>query len=310
MKKIDDKTLLALQKHSDDKLKKLSVVFMVFAVVLAIPSFFIMPYGIIFLLIALFFFFNGKNFRDVVKYRNDPNYIPPADPAKKPDPVPDGQMNYDLFDDVTPHGVLKYQYENNIFFLHKENFQRVVGMGGKQIGFIFEEDNPVDPKAVKICTMTGDEIGYVNKGQTQDMLHDWERKGWEFAGYINKYSVEDQTATYKIGFYRPLDTFDSKDFRLTKISKKVTDDDYYSRFSALGRCKEGDIVRIEYSDYDDTFIVLEQESFSTHEIGELPASVEKFIDGRPYDKLIGVIHDIEADDPEEPASATVTVYII
>lgn len=316
MKKINSKTVKALEKFSDKQLKTYSVVFFIFAVVIAVISCFIMPIGILFLLLALAIFFASNNYRKVQKYRQNPEAfevaeLPSQTQPQKSVPVPDGQMNYDLFDNVTPHGVLMYQYENNIYFLHPENFECVIGMGGKQIGFSFEEENPADPRAVMICTPTGDEIGYVNKGQMLDMLHDWDRKGWEFAGYINNYSEADRKATYKIGFYRPLDTFESKKIRLTKILKKPTDGHILSRFDCLSACSDGDIVQITHYDYSDSYVVTRQIHFSIDELGELPTqAVENLIDGRDYKMLVGVLANVEVDDLDETVSANVIVYFI
>lgn len=117
--------------------------------------------------------------------------------------VYDGTRDIDLLPEEFEDYKLKYSYERDICFIDKANFDKVVGHAGEQLTFEFEEDNPYDEKAVKIL-LNDEHIGYVYKGQTQDMIHDWVRKDWELAAHVDRYFPDEKRATYKIGFYVPM----------------------------------------------------------------------------------------------------------
>ena len=112
----------------------------------------------------------------------------------------DGKRDLDLLPSVNDGYILKYSYERDICFIDKSNIYLVEGHSGHQVEFEKEPDNPHDNNAVKI-NLNGVTLGYVYRGQTQDMINDWIDRQWPTCAYINRYNIEEGTATYKVGFY-------------------------------------------------------------------------------------------------------------
>lgn len=207
--------------------------------------------------------------------------------------IPDGEMNYDILDDVVNGYYLKYQYENNLFV---QNFAPIVGNGGENIKLAPEPENQYDSETIA-AYLNGEKIAYIYKGQTRDMIHDWIKRDWLMIAYINKYNKSERTATYKIGFYKPLETFENHEYRLIKISKKA-DEFGMSRYDNISCLSEGDEVTV-----DDDLIVYDIAS----EIGELPKSAEGFIES--CQETVAILSEMD-EDYDEKITAKVTVYKI
>lgn len=203
--------------------------------------------------------------------------------------VPDGQMNYNLFDDIAENSILSYEYETE-FFLIENAMEHIKGNGGKGVRFIQEKDNPHDSAAVAIY-LNDHKIGYIYRGGIQDMTNDWIERNHFFIGYINKYSVAEKKATIKIGFYKPLDSYPSIEVKLTKTNQKV--DANTTRKDNLNLCDEGEEVYVEYSRYDETYIVYDN---TYKEIGELAANGLEFCQENVNRKIVGIITKYDIDD--------------
>lgn len=234
------------------------------------------------------------------------NEVSTTTPPKK-EATPDGMKDYNLFHDYIDGQFLCYQYEEQICFIKddtiNEKFSFVIGNGGKQLLFDFEPDNEFDCMAVAIYL--GDKkLGYVYSGQTQEMIHSYHRQGRTICGYLNKYSVENHTATYKIGFYKPISCLESKQFALTKTTKKI--DEFSSRAENLSFCDAGDVLYIEKEFLEDSYIV-STDTFD--EIGELPKSAVNFIEDYSPKKIYGIFDGCEEDDNGR-LKAKITVYLI
>lgn len=214
--------------------------------------------------------------------------------------ISDGELNYDLFEDIEQDAVLYYEYETNLC-LADGAIDTISGNGGKSITFKQEPENMYDNNAVGIY-LDDKKIGYIYRGKIQDMYNNYINHGWLILGYINKYSVCDNKVTYKIGFYKPLEHFKNKSFSLVKTGSKI--DDYTTRQDYLSRCDAGDCVDISYSRYDECYVVSDD-----NEIGELPKSASSFITEGKYKKLIGIIDNCEMNDNGK-YEASVTVYIV
>lgn len=228
-------------------------------------------------------------------------------PAPKKEETPDGAKDYDLFFEYLEGQFLCYQYEKEICFIKEDNIEEkfgyLIGNGGKQLKFEFEPDNPYDSMAVAIY-LDGNKLGYVYSGQTQEMIHSYHKQGRLICGFLNKYSVETHKATYKIGFYKPMDYFENKQFTLTKTSKKI--DDYTNRADNLSNCDEGDFLLIEKEFLGENYIV----TIGGHdEIGELPKSAVNFIEEYCPDKIYGIFNSLEEDENGK-IKAKITVYLI
>lgn len=227
--------------------------------------------------------------------------VAPA-PAAQKKSVPDGEKNYNLFEDVTDGAVLCYEYEESLCLLDGA-FDYIPGNGGKPLTFKQEPENLHDEKAVAVY-LNVVKIGYIYRGTVQDMFNDYMKRGWRVFGYLNKYSVCDNKATYKIGFYKPLDIFESKRFSLSKIKKKI--DEYTTREDNLLNCDEGDALTIEYEVADDCFVVFND---LYEEVGELPKSAANFINENDHKKIVCILEACEEDD-DGKTKAQVTVYLV
>lgn len=238
------------------------------------------------------------------KATNETPTLPDASastPPKTPT-VPDGEKDFNLFIEFLDSQFLCYQYEHNIYLI-EDAFTHIIGNGGKKITFEFEPENEYDNKAIGIY-MEGNKIGYVHKGQTQDMIHSYFKQGRLICGYLNKYSVAEKTATYKIAFYKPMEYFENKQFTLTKTSKKI--DEYTSRMENLSYCNEGDVLFIEKDFLEENYIVT-TDNYS--EIGELPKSAVSFIEENNPKKIYGIFDSLEEDENGK-MKAKITVYLI
>lgn len=216
-------------------------------------------------------------------------------------PVSDGEKNYDLLEKVRWENVLKYSYENNLC-LSGDGYMHLAGNGGKTLKFVQEPNNPYDSGAVAIYLGT-DKLGYVYRDQVQKMINDWIRRGEYFTGYLNKFSVADKKATFKIGFYKPLSRYPSKTYSLVRTGKKI--DDFDTRADNLLECDVGDCVSIS-SLWSDSYVVFQYGS--TAEIGELPKNAENFLNGYEDEDIIGIIREID-DENETAPKAKVEIYV-
>ena len=227
----------------------------------------------------------------------------PATEAPKEKVIPDGSKNYNLFHDFLDGQFLCYEYEQNVCLIDN-SFDAIVGNGGKQITFEFEPENEHDNKAVALY-VEGKKIGYVYRGQTQDMIHSYYKQGRQICGYLNKYSVAEKTATYKIGFYKPMEYFESKEFSLVKTTKRI--DEYSTRAENLSFCNEGDVLTIECDSFADDSYVVYADGYN--EIGELPKSAVNFIEENNPRKIYGILNSCEEDENGK-LKAKISVYLI
>lgn len=221
--------------------------------------------------------------------------------------IPDGEKDYNLIPDYDDGKFLAYKYEESICFIKDDNpeekFGYVIGNGGKQLLFEFEPENQYDTMAVAIY-LDDKKLGYVYSGRTQEMIHDFYRKGWEVCAHINKYSIEKKTATYKIGFFKPIERFESKQFSLVKTTKRI--DEYSNRADNLSFCEEGDVLTIECEGLEDNYIVYAD---GYREIGELPKSAVNFIEEYNPKKIMGILNSCEEDENGK-LKAKITIYLI
>ncbi len=223
-------------------------------------------------------------------------------PPLQSNSLPDGEKDYNLFDEIKDDCILCYEYEENLS-LEEGAIEHLGGKGGTFITFEQEPDNPVDDKAVAIYL--GDKrIGYMYKGSKQKMANQFINKGFPVIGYINKYSISENHATYKIGFYRPKDELESKSFSVVKI-RKTADDGFMSRAESLLLCNEGDIVTVEQDSIEDTCILY---NYAGDEIGELPKSANDFLDENHYGRLVCVLDECN-EDSNGNVKAKVTIYL-
>lgn len=218
-------------------------------------------------------------------------------------PPKDEIARYSALPDVIDENVLVYSYEKNICFFG-DGIIYVSGNVGQDLDFMQEPENEYDDKAVAIY-LNSNKLGYVYRNdRTQGMINDWISHGEYFTGFLNKYSPANKTATFKIGFYKPLAKFPCKTFSLVKTSKRI--DEISKRSDNLSSCCEGESVSVEYDSFDDTFVVY---SDTYKEIGELPKIALNFLSGNEYENIVGIIEELE-DEFESSPKAKVKIYIV
>lgn len=130
-----------------------------------------------------------------------PTYTPPK-PTPKPAPTaaPDKPLKQFIQASLTGY-YLAYRYDNKGVAMADtlvEDFDALVP--GDPLDFIQEPDNPYDSSAVAILHKDK-KIGYVYRGQTQDMVNDFLRRGEPIRAFVQ--SSANRAVTYEIGFYKP-----------------------------------------------------------------------------------------------------------
>lgn len=153
-----------------------------------------------------------------------------------------------------------YQYTEQLCVIRDEPsplayIQDKVNENSRQIEFEFEPENKFDDRAI-IIKLDGKKIGYVYRGQTQDMIHDFYYSKYEVAGHINTFS--EAGITYKIAFYKP-----KSKCRVNTVSfrnKKFIENTY-----------EGEMLTVEYDDFEDCFKI-----YDSGEEYKLPKKAEEF----------------------------------
>lgn len=172
----------------------------------------------------------------------------------------DGSKSVDMLPSHQNDMIKVYQYTEKLCVISGEKdplpyIQDKANKGIRQIEFEFEPDNQFDSLAVAI-KLDGVKIGYVFRGQTQDMIHDFYHGGHEIAGHINTFAPGD--ITYKIAFYKP-----KAKCRINEVSCKS------KRF--VENTYAGEMLDVEYEKFEDHFI--------THIDGEefvLPKKVAEY----------------------------------
>ncbi|MBQ7547681.1 MAG: O-antigen ligase family protein [Clostridia bacterium] len=222
---------------------------------------------------------------------------------------PDGEKDFDYMPEYEGQSVLRYQYEHDLFLPPDVDAELLRGNGGKYLELRPEPENEYDEKAVAVYLKDA-KIGYIYKGQTQDMIHDWLKRKEPINIYLNKFSVENRKATYKIGFYKLLRQYECKTFPITRITKKASDEWSNSRLEALDQTEIGEVLTLDEEEGGGYSLINE----SNDEIGSLSKSGAKYIDENKPMKAVGVLaeKDIADEDDDEPdtVSAKVTVYLV
>lgn len=205
----------------------------------------------------------------------------PIPKAASPKPVvPESEKTYHLFSSIEGDNYLKYEYERDLCLSSGVDAADLSGKGGTPITFVQEPDNKYDDKAVAIY-WEAKKIGYVYRGRTQDMCNDWFKRDMLFIGHLAKINVAENTATYKIGFYRPLAERENKLFPLLRVTKTVEDFEIISRYDNLSVMDEGD--EVDY--YNGTVYD------GTDELGELSDKAIDFIE--QFEKVALIIESLD-----------------
>lgn len=294
--------------------RTLFIIFMVLFLLFSIPMAVISIYAFLFTVLCAFgCYLISRNIKKKYILKKEPfehtsNTVTKITKTTTNPKISDGEMNYNLFEDFVNGNILIYEYEENIF-LNSNSIELIKDKGGYNITFCQEPENQYDTNAIAIY-LCNEKIGYVYRGRIQDMINDWIKRNHLFCGHINKYSITNNSASYKIGFYKPISDYQNKRFPLTKISKKCDEYSSSSRYENLCECNDGDFVIIDV-DYENNYIVTTE---FAEEIGELPKSAINFIEsGKAPKKIIGILDGCDDDynyDNEIKTKPHVTVYLI
>lgn len=180
--------------------------------------------------------------------------------------------------------VLRYEYREKLCIIRDssisvEQFKNKIDA---DVSFMLEPDNEYDKFAVEVY-IDNIKAGYVYRGQTQDMINSWIKKGWTVSAFVC--SIVDDALYFRIGFYCPEEAFKSKVYSLTRVNI----DNLMS--------KPDDELAIEY-DYDvERYVV-----YDIDEIGRLPKSANDLLN----DKICYATLK-EVDEIEKPV-IKVTIY--
>lgn len=218
----------------------------------------------------------------------------------KPQGDPKDTIQKHPFDMLVKDNILRYEYENKMFLYGCTPIE-LSGKSGKPLDFRPEPENEHDPKAIAIY-LENKRIGYVYRGQTQDMIHDWIRRKELYLGYLNRIFIDEGNVTFKIGFYKPKEQFEQKTYSLVRTSKKI--DDFSNRKENLENCGIGDVITAEYDDIIDSFVVYD---YFSNEIGELPKAATTFLQAKEIDDVCGEISEYYTDDNDK-VKASVDIY--
>nr|DAW56625.1 MAG TPA: TM2 domain [Bacteriophage sp.] len=221
----------------------------------------------------------------------------------KQNAIPDGEKDYNLLEDFKDGFVLCYEYERDLCLIDGA-IEHISGEGGSFITFKQEPENPHDANAVAIY-LGNIKLGYIyRRGNVQGMVNDYINRGWPVIGYINKYSITENHATYKIGFYKPADALVSKKFSIVKITK-TSNNGLMSRAESLLTCTEGDVIDAEWDSMQESYVLYDQFAY---EIGELPKSAETFLSDFDYNRFVCVLDECE-ETSDGKVKAKVTLYL-
>lgn len=326
--KISQKTLETYKNFTDEQLKKGAINLTAFGITaIVIGLLFLVlfvPLGIIAILVGVWLLYSSAQTKTIFKMRKshkeenpttqDNTVIKVAEEkeitqdnavtkvAEEKEITNKNSVYYD-FDPIIDNSVLCYEYDDNIC-LCENTFNIASENLGKQLTLLQEPENEYDKKAVAVY-LGDNKLGYIYKGNIQKMANDWLNRNDAYSIYISKTDADENKVSFRIGFYKPLDKFESKTFSLTKTSKKIND--YETRKDNLQLVDEGDLVYVEYNDETETYTVYTDE-YCCSEIGELPASASAFIDDNYCKKVIGIV--TEYDKFEDKPKVKVTIYLV
>lgn len=207
------------------------------------------------------------------------------------------KQNFHFLPNVIDDKALKYSYEAHLVMLPDVcGVADLIGKTGKSLDIVLEPENEYDPRAVALY-LEGKKIGYVHKGRLQDMIHDWLERGDEILCCLKRLTAED--AYFLIGFYKDLDYFKGRTFKLIRVTKK--DDDGISRAENAEFLSPGYCVWVFVD--DDKYIVTD----GPLEFGELPKAAIEYAEGAS--RIVGRVEECDFDDNGKP-EIYVTIYPI
>lgn len=201
---------------------------------------------------------------------------------------------------------IAYEFQNtDVAIMDKANIDYTKFEESDEVSFVSEPENKYDKKAIKV--MYDDMLlGYIYKGKTQDMVHDWQKRKEPIFSAIQTVNPEGNKISLYIAFYRDpfkgIERFESLKTKLAKTSKKV--DDFFDRQDGYSLLERGDELDLDYDDESETYVV----SGYMGEIGEINKAISEKIRAREFvDDIICLVEEITEDDNEK-SGAKVLIY--
>lgn len=228
----------------------------------------------------------------------DSEPIKPAETSSGPLFIPEkDKQNFHFLPNVIDGKALKYSYEAHLVMLPDVcGVADLIGKTGKSLDIVLEPENEYDSRAVALY-LEGKKIGYVHKGRLQDMIHDWLERGDKMLCCLKRLTAED--AYFLIGFYKDLDYFKGRTFKLIGVTKK--DGEGISRARNAEVLSPGDSVWVFVD--DDKYIVTD----GPLDFGELPKAAIEYAEGAS--RIVGKVEECDFDDNGKP-EIYVTIYPI
>lgn len=205
------------------------------------------------------------------------------------------KQGYNCLPDIINGWALKYKYDE-CMFLSDCSVEDLAGKTGETLDIVLEPENEYDPGAVALF-LKGKRIGYVHRGRLQDMIHDWIDRDEKIICYLHKLTVRD--AYCRIGFYKDLDYFKGRTFKLIGVTKK--DGEGISRARNAEVLSPGDSVWVFVD--DDKYIVTD----GPLDFGELPKAAIEYAEGAS--RIVGKVEECDFDENGKP-EIYVTIYPI
>lgn len=170
---------------------------------------------------------------------------------------------------------LAYQYQEKDIAMANELVRDFYSIRpGDSIAIVPEPTNQYDPNAIQLWS-NNQLLGYVYRGQMQDMLHDFMKQGAPVYAMVHSVNPQERKVAYSIAFYRNKKSmFRGKLLatgRLTSSSGQEAQDN-------ISLCEEGEELSV-FFDYEKDRYEVEA---STGFIGCLPKKLEQYDEAATY----------------------------
>lgn len=219
--------------------------------------------------------------------------LSPEKAVKSPDNIADDFKAYEYYN----QNIAMVDFVNPDFSQIK-NFD--------EIQFVPEPDNKYDSNALKILC-NGIHVGYVYKGKTQDMIHDWLKRGDSIYALISYIDVERKEIQYTIAFYKNpfllAQNHPSIKTKLIKTTKKI--DDFWTREDSCYSLERGDQLDLDFDAETDTYLVTDS---TGNEVGEISKKISDEILGYEDEYEINCLVDEVGTNDDGKCIVKVLVY--
>jgi len=177
---------------------------------------------------------------------------------------------------------------------------------GKKVRFVPEHENEFDRDAVRV-EQNGQLLGYLPQGIPKDTIFEFAHMGAPFYGMPISADAAGKTIQINLALYKTLEkiTEGRKHLKVKLInSEKKNGSDAPRHLNLLG-VAAGDIVRLEFSESAQTYVVFDD---AGNPLGELERPVALKIKASQFNDIFAVMEIIE-DYDETRINASVSLYL-